>query len=604
MVALLLIDVYNCFVKLVIIKKKGMVNIMENNDYEDNEELFDVDEKINTMKNNKKKIIIIVIAVVLVLAGIIGGVYFANNKDKITNIINNENKVAKKIDESKPWVYDADYKNENKKIYADSKKTEEYASNSSKDLVAPYINIDSDYAKEVNEKIKKLYDDYYSKYGTEVKIQYSNQYKAYYVYSLSYEYHEKDNILSVIVKLHEGQVVVDGGTGGGVLTVYTYNFNLDTLSEASLEEMAKKCGFSSETEVKNKISEWEEKQKSILEKSDFAEIFNGVQKNKYCIDGDGKLNFVYRISTSGTMDTLQAVEKDKDIELFYTEDNEKDHNQIYSKNVYFEHNKNLEYSSNPKDSINGKVAIIKMGEEEFQTKKQDGYYTYTDNFGNSYNIKEIINITSEYVTTGNDGWANLFKAVIEYIDNNNKKKSFDTAVIIPKKVEEAYIYGPYENYTGTTAFVRGFTQLYVYETTGKYSYEKEYNSKKYSITNKYTVLIGSENDTVDLSDIEVETTVKQQDKTVTNTIEIDDFDLVKTDAAAGTKYTEFKFKGKDSYNNKCTGTVKIGVNKNSDDGKGVYSAEITFDKNTYMEGIDSSIVQSSTKGFISLEIKN
>ncbi len=47
------------------------------------------------------------------------------------------------------------------------------------------------------------------------------------------------------------------------------------------------------------------------------------------------------------------------------------------------------------DNINGKVAIIKMVEKIFQTEKHDGYYTYIDNFGNSYNIKEITNITSE-----------------------------------------------------------------------------------------------------------------------------------------------------------------------------------------------------------------
>ena len=130
---------------------------------------------------------------------------------------------------------------------------------------------------------------------------------------------------------------------------------------------------------------------------------------------------------------------------------------------YFEQNKNLNYTSNPKDNINGKVAIIKMGEKTFQTTTHDGYYTYTDNFGNSYNIKEITNITSEYRMTSNDGATNLFRAVIEYIDNNNAKKSFDTAVFVPNDSNNyttLSINGPYENYTGTTSFVRSFTDLY------------------------------------------------------------------------------------------------------------------------------------------------
>lgn len=594
------------------IKKERIGYVMQNNDFKNevnnmNENQENENSKKSTKNSKKKFIILMIIVLVLVMAtGILGGLFISGNGDKVINIINekkDENKASKKIDESKPWVYDADYKKDNKKIYSDSKKSEENVSNSDNDLIVPYININSDYAKEANEKIKEMYEGYYKKYGTEKKTKYSNEYKTYNSYKISYENHLKDNILSVIISVHEGEVVVDGGTSGGEGTLYIYNFNLDSLSESSLNEMATKCGFSSEDEVKDKVKEWEEKQKSILVKSNLAEIFGGVQKNKYCLDSDGKLNFIYRINTSGSFDILQVVEKNKDIELFYTEEDVKDFNQMYSKDVYFEHNKNLQYSSNPKDSINGKVAIIKMGEETFHTTKQDGYYTYTDNFGNSYNIKEIINITSEYITTGNDDWANLFKAVIEYVDNNDKKKSFDTAVIIPKNVDEAYISGPFENYTGTTSFVKGFTQLYVYEATGNYSYDKIIDSKKYTISNKYVVLIGSKNDEIELSDIEVETSVKQQDGGEINNIEINDFEFVKNDVAAGTEYSEFKFKGKDQYDNECTGTVTIGLNKNSDKGN-VYTFNITFDNNTYMDSIDSSVVQSSSNGFIGLEIKN
>lgn len=155
-------------------------------------------------------------------------------------------------------------------------------------------------------------------------------------------------------------------------------------------------------------------------------------------------------------DTLEIVDVNK-TEL---NNNSGNGNQTTS---YFEQNKNLNYTSNPKDNINGKVAIIKMGEKTFQTTKNNGYYTYTDNFGNSYNIKEITNITSEYRMTSNDGATNLFRAVIEYIDNNNTKKSFDTAVFVPNDANNyttLSIYGPYENYTGTTSFVRSFTDLY------------------------------------------------------------------------------------------------------------------------------------------------
>ena len=127
---------------------------------------------------------------------------------------------------------------------------------------------------------------------------------------------------------------------------------------------------------------------------------------------------------------------------------------------FFEKNKDLNYTSNDKDNINGVVAIIKLGEQVFQKEKNDGYYTYIDNSNNTYEIKQITNITSEYKTTGNDDWANLFKAEIEYLDKDNNKKSFDTAVIIPTDNQKAYIMGPYEDYTGSTSYVKSFTNLY------------------------------------------------------------------------------------------------------------------------------------------------
>lgn len=141
---------------------------------------------------------------------------------------------------------------------------------------------------------------------------------------------------------------------------------------------------------------------------------------------------------------------------------------------YFEANKNLDFTSNQRDDINGKVAIIKRGESIFQTEKHDGYYTYKDMFSNSYDIKEITNITSEYEMTSNNGELNLFKAVVEYIDNNNNKKSFAVAVIVPKDQNQAGIAGTYDNYTGTTSFVKEFTNLYEGSREAEKSYASEY----------------------------------------------------------------------------------------------------------------------------------
>lgn len=281
-----------------------------------------------TPKSPKAKKVIVGVTCVVVVAGVITGI--ALNKDKIFTSSSNENTTvaqnsiqsegAKKIDESKPWVYDAEYLKENKKIYQDSAKTEEYAVNSDKDLIVPYININSEYAQAVNESIKALYNDYYSRYGTEYNNPYNNEYKEYNHYTLKYDNYLNDNILSIVITLSEGVAVVDGGTGGGTFTKYTYNFNLDTLNEATLNEMALKCGFSSEYAVTSKIKEWEDKQSSILIKADQLDIFRGVQNGKYFMDENGKLNFLFRISTSATGDSPEIIEPDKEIELFYTEE--------------------------------------------------------------------------------------------------------------------------------------------------------------------------------------------------------------------------------------------------------------------------------------------
>ena len=307
---------------------------MENNDFQKDvnnvaENVKPENGKVKKSANKEKRktvVLIVILLVLMLITGVLAGIFISGNGKMITDNIEKvtekkeENKTSKKIDESKPWVYDAEYMKENKKIYSDSKKTEEYACNSNKDLVVPYININSDNAKKINEKIKELYDEYYEKYGKEKTTPYSGEFKTYYHYELKYDKYINDNILSVIITLHEGETVVDGGTGGGVSTTYTYNFNLDTLNEASLDEMAVKCGFSSGNAVISKINDWEKKQKDILAKADDSDIFVGVQTNKYIIDGNGKLNFLYRTSTSATFDHLQPIENGKEIEIFYTEE--------------------------------------------------------------------------------------------------------------------------------------------------------------------------------------------------------------------------------------------------------------------------------------------
>lgn len=144
---------------------------------------------------------------------------------------------SKKIDESKPWVYDAEYclNNEEKIAYGlyegEEFKSKEY-------LKVPYININSDYAKKTNEEIKAMYDKLYNSFGEK-----SGELAK--VGELSYEFYNTDKVLSVSIMRREG--VTNAGWSKEYIV---YNINLDTLKEASFEDVYKACGFESETELK------------------------------------------------------------------------------------------------------------------------------------------------------------------------------------------------------------------------------------------------------------------------------------------------------------------------------------------------------------------
>ncbi len=120
-----------------------------------------------------------------------------------------------------------------------------------------------------------------------------------------------------------------------------------------------------------------------------------------------------------------------------------------------------EYTSNLTDSANGKLAFLKLLEnDELQTEKHADYYTYIDQFENKYNIKEITNVTSEKGTMGKDNWAALFKVTVTYVDNNNKTNTMDLAILLLPD-HEVQNRGTYLNFTGTTSYVKGFTNSLV-----------------------------------------------------------------------------------------------------------------------------------------------
>ena len=227
---------------------------MENNE---NNIQNQVNETVSKPQKSGKKVTIIlgIIVLILVLAlGVLAGLLISGNGNKIINQVeekvaqNDDKKTSRKIDESKDWVYDADYLNGRT-----DKTRENYKA--SRDLIAPFININSDDAKKANEEIKALYEELYSEFTENIEVTKGiNQEKvvdgsAYAISKIEYEYVEKGNILSILVTYDRGAVPADS-----TRSYKTYNFNLDTLKYATLEEVGKVCGFNSEAEIKEKIN--------------------------------------------------------------------------------------------------------------------------------------------------------------------------------------------------------------------------------------------------------------------------------------------------------------------------------------------------------------
>lgn len=115
------------------------------------------------------------------------------------------------------------------------------------------------------------------------------------------------------------------------------------------------------------------------------------------------------------------------------------------------------YTNTLKDAVNGKTAFYELESKgEFETEKHDGYYTYVDLFGQTYNIKEIIDVEcSQDGMMSRNNYAALFEVTVKYKDNNDKTQTMVLAVSLNKDYEPDCS-GTYDMYTGSTSFVRSF----------------------------------------------------------------------------------------------------------------------------------------------------
>lgn len=147
-----------------------------------------------------------------------------------SNIVN-----SIKIDSTKDYVYDSDYKIETKK---DSYSIGNNVFKSS-DIVVPYVNINSSDAKKVNNELYNLYSNLIEKYNinSESGVSYN---------TVDYKVYKNSNVLSIVI------ITTTGGTDVPINNYYTYSFNTNNGKLLSFSDAYIFVGFS-DTNIDEKV---------------------------------------------------------------------------------------------------------------------------------------------------------------------------------------------------------------------------------------------------------------------------------------------------------------------------------------------------------------
>ena len=276
---------------------------------------------MDNKKHNASLIILLVIFVFISLA--LGGFVFYDKvlKNHINSPIENwydkdddfddyyyENNNVSKIDASKNWIYHATY---DKNVLANSYEIA-YKTYYAKDIIVPFINIDSNDAKKVNEEIKGVFDEAINFYNEGVEN------KTYFV-SIDYEKFIDNNIASV--NLWYGR----GGTDVIRPDYYTYTFDLTTGKLMSFEELYQKFGLNKnqiDMKIKEEITDevndiFEDSFRDKNSTTYINESIDNYEKNlenntlKYFVNDNGELCIIARLSIpagSGYQDTILEID--------------------------------------------------------------------------------------------------------------------------------------------------------------------------------------------------------------------------------------------------------------------------------------------------------
>lgn len=272
-------------------------------------------------KKGKKILIGVILSCVLVIA-LIGIItyYVINNKESKdnntndlviydTNNVENTQNVedtntvdfVKKLFEEEDWVFVANYeKNVVKQSFKDGYGQTYLAEN----IEAPFINIDSDYAEEVNDEIKGVFDEAVSVYNEAAEESLDVASEEFFpvdqVESCKFKSYINDDYLSVIL------IYQAVGTAVIPPDYYIYNIDLKTGDKLSYEEIYTKAGFKAE-DIDSKVETAIEK---VFEK-EFASI------NFDTDDDFGDRDTCIK----NTFENYQDSIADESIQYFLSEDN-------------------------------------------------------------------------------------------------------------------------------------------------------------------------------------------------------------------------------------------------------------------------------------------
>lgn len=394
---------------------------MENENLKKDENLNQTDEindnvnqkeTKNSKKGKVKTIVLMIIVLVLVLIiGVLCGLFFSGNGDKVTNIINQvtenkeENKTSKKIDENKPWVYDADYiKDKEDKTKTSNLTTSSFKA--SEEIKLPYININSDDAKKINDEIKGLFDKAYNEFGDLIEMtDYATGKKTYNENSFSYtgyDYavYENNNIVSIVIT--KTYIVVPGD----ITTSYiTYNFDLDTLKLLKVDDVLKSYSFDSKSDLNQKLqiaikslelqgeavatdySIWDG-ERFFIKNNRINAIVPGLALSEHIIVADANASEVVKETTSNNQNTAN---------------NNKDNQENVNENVKSElkkYEKDDFYFYAP-ESWNCQI----KKNSQYAKNKDDEYYEITGNVNGKEKTAFSILITKDS-TFDNSSWVN------------------------------------------------------------------------------------------------------------------------------------------------------------------------------------------------------